>query len=85
MVHLHVSAEGTRDGSLQRLEFVRSYYPMDIDEERWRAIAWTTSASACAVVKMVKDGKLPGKGFIRQEEIPLDAFLRSETGRLFEA
>jgi saccharopine dehydrogenase (NAD+, L-lysine-forming) len=85
VVQLHVSAEGLRDGSLQRREFVRSYYPLEISGERWTAIAWTTSASACAVVEMVRDGRLPGTGFIKQEDISLDDFLQSKTGRLYNA
>ena len=84
VVHLHVSAEGLRSDYLQRREFVRSYYPLELCGERWTAIAWTTSASACAVVEMVRDGRLPSRGFIKQEEIPLADFLRSQTGRLYE-
>ncbi len=84
VVQLHVSAEGMRDGDLQRREFVRSYYPREISGERWTAIAWTTSASACAVIEMVRDGKLPTMGFIKQEDIPLDDFLQTQTGRFYE-
>ncbi len=83
VVHLHVSVEGRQDGELQRREFVRSYYPKEIGGEPWRAIAWTTAASACAVVEMVADGKLPAKGFIKQEEIALDDFLSSRNGQLY--
>jgi SAM-dependent methyltransferase len=36
------------------------------------AIAWTTSASVVAVIEMVRDGTLPQRGFLKQEEIPLE-------------
>ena len=85
VVHLHVAAEGLKDGNLMRQEFVRSYYPLEISGETWRAIAWTTSASACAVIEMVRDGTLPSQGFIKQEKIPLDVFLKSRTGRYFDS
>jgi saccharopine dehydrogenase (NAD+, L-lysine-forming) len=85
VVHLHVAAEGLQDGNLLRQEFVRSYYPLEISGEPWRAIAWTTSASACAVIEMVRDGTLPSQGFIKQEEIPLDGFLKTRTGRFFDS
>lgn len=85
VVHLHVSAEGLRDGELLRREFVRSYYPREISGQRWTAIAWTTSASACAVIEMVRDGRLPSMGFIKQENIPLDDFLHSQTGRFYDS
>jgi saccharopine dehydrogenase (NAD+, L-lysine-forming) len=84
VVQLHVSAEGMRNGDLQRREFVRSYYPREISGEHWTAIAWTTSASACAVIEMVRDGKLPSMGFIKQEDIPLGDFLQSQTGRFYD-
>lgn len=84
VVHIHVSAEGTQAGRLSRSEYVRSYYPMKIGDCTWRAISWTTSSSVCAVIEMVNSGKLPGKGFLRQEKIPLDAFLETADGRRYD-
>lgn len=83
VVYVHVSVEGWKKDSLSRDEFVRAYYPLEIAGARWRAISWTTAAALCAVVEMVRDGVLPGKGFIRQEMIPLEDFLRTANGRLF--
>jgi saccharopine dehydrogenase-like NADP-dependent oxidoreductase len=85
VVHIHVSAEGVSGGRLSRHEYVRSYYPMRIGatglgEHRWRAIAWTTASSVCAVIELVSDGALPARGFLRQESIPLDAFLATVNG-----
>jgi len=85
VVHIHISAEGMIEGRLMRKEHVRSYYPMDISGRVWRAIAWTTSASVCAVIEMVSRGDLPARGFLKQEEIPLAPFLRTQNGSLFEA
>lgn len=85
VVHFHVSAEGVTDGRLLRKEFVRSYYPREISGRMWTAIAWTTSASVCAVIEMVGRGDLPGKGFLKQEQIPLEPFLATRNGRLFDA
>ena len=85
VVHIHVSAEGIIDGRLLRKEYVRSYYPIEISGRVWRAIAWTTSASVCAVIEMVNQGDLPATGFLKQEHIPLDPFLRTRNGRLYEA
>ena len=83
VVYVHVSAEGLSDDRLNRKEFVRAYYPIEFSDDRWTAIAWTTSASACAVIEMVNEGKLPARGFIKQEEIPFEAFLETPTGRLY--
>jgi saccharopine dehydrogenase (NAD+, L-lysine-forming) len=84
VVYLHASAEGEADGRLQRKEFVRAYYPLEISGAMRTAIAWTTSASATAVIEMVRDGALPGRGFLKQEEIPLEPFLKTRTGALYE-
>ncbi len=83
VVYVHVSAEGWSDDRLNRKEYVQAYYPIAVAGERWTAIAWTTSASACAVIEMVNEGKLPAQGFIKQEEIPFEAFLDTPTGRLY--
>jgi len=83
VVYVHVSAEGTLGGRLQRREFVRSYRPIALAGNAQTAIAWTTSASVVAVIELVRDGVLPQRGFLKQEEIPLGAFLGTSTGRLF--
>ncbi len=84
VVYIHAAVEGWRGGRLSREEFVRAYYPLEIAGDRWRAISWTTAASACAVVEMVSNGTLPGEGLIRQEEIPLTEFLKTRNGRLYD-
>jgi saccharopine dehydrogenase-like NADP-dependent oxidoreductase len=83
VVYVHASAEGWKGETLSRDEFVRAFYPVEVAGRAWRAISWTTAASACAVVEMVSSGVLPGKGFLKQEEIPLAAFLKTANGRLF--
>ncbi|MFO7458989.1 MAG: saccharopine dehydrogenase C-terminal domain-containing protein [Desulfatiglandales bacterium] len=83
MVYVHASAEGWKGEALSREEFVRAYYPVEIAGQMWRAISWTTAASACAVVEMVSDGSLSGKGFLKQEDIPLSEFLQTINGRLY--
>lgn len=83
VVYVHVSAEGTVAGRLQRKEFVHAYYPIEIAGKRRTAISWTTSASVAAVIELVRDGQLPQQGFLKQESIPLSAYLATRTGRLF--
>jgi saccharopine dehydrogenase-like NADP-dependent oxidoreductase len=85
VVYVHVSSEGTVDGRLQRREFVRAYRPIDIAGAQQTAIAWTTSASVVSVIQMVRDQRLPQRGFLKQEEIPFEQFLATSTGRLFAA
>jgi saccharopine dehydrogenase-like NADP-dependent oxidoreductase len=83
VVYVHVSVEGWIEQHLSREEFVRAYYPVEIAGRKWRAISWTTAASICAIVEMVSNGSIPGKGFLKQEEIHLSEFLKTRNGRLY--
>ena len=83
VVHVHVAAEGWTGGQLRRREFVRSYRPIMVGGRQRTAIAWTTSASVVAVIEMVRAGTLPACGFLKQEDVPLGAFLATRTGTLF--
>jgi saccharopine dehydrogenase (NAD+, L-lysine-forming) len=85
VVYVHVSSEGTIDGRLRRLEFVRSYRPRQVAGVQSSAIAWTTAGSVAAVIELVRSGGLPQRGLLKQEEIPLGGFLATPTGRLFDA
>jgi saccharopine dehydrogenase-like NADP-dependent oxidoreductase len=83
VVYLYAAVEGRRGGEMFRSQYVRAYRPAVIDGRWWRAISWTTAASACAVVEMVASGALPGQGFLRQEHIDFDAFCATPDGARF--
>ncbi|MEE9258752.1 MAG: saccharopine dehydrogenase C-terminal domain-containing protein [Nitrospinaceae bacterium] len=80
VVYVHAAVEGWRKGNLTRDEFVRSYFPKEIAGKTWKAISWTTAASACAVVEMVSRGEFPDRGFLKQETISLDTFFNTVSG-----
>ena len=83
VVYVHASAEGHIDGRLERREFVRGYRPIEVAGRQRTAIAWTTAGSVVAIIEMVRDGKLPNSGFLKQEDIPLGDFLSMQTGSLY--
>lgn len=83
VVYVYAVVEGYQDTHLAREEFYRAYHPRTINGKEWRAISWTTAGSIAAVVEMVAEGTLPKKGFLKQEEIPLEAFLQTPTGSFF--
>lgn len=85
VVYVHAAAEGWRQGRLQRREFVRAYTPQILNGRSRTAIAWTTAGSVVATIELVRDGVLPAKGFLKQEEISLTDFLNTRTGRLYGA
>lgn len=83
VVYVHVASEGTIDGKLSRVEYVRAYRPRVVAGARATAIAWTTAASVVGVIEMARNGVLPPRGFVKQEDIALDALLATLTGSLF--
>ena len=81
VVYVHVAAEGWAEGRLGRKEFVRAYRPIEIGGRPRTAIAWTTAASAVAVIELAKSGALPRQGFLKQENVPLETFLYDRGAR----
>ncbi|MFT4022760.1 MAG: saccharopine dehydrogenase C-terminal domain-containing protein [Flavihumibacter sp.] len=83
VVYVYAVVEGWKGAQLAREEFYEAYHPISINGKEWRAISWTTAASVAAVVELVAQGSLPSSGFIKQEEIPLDAFMKTQNGSLY--
>ncbi|HUH29507.1 saccharopine dehydrogenase family protein [Gelidibacter sp.] len=84
IVLVYAAVEGKIEGNLRRKEFSESYRRITLDGKDWRAISWTTACSISTVVDLVSEGKLKNKGFIKQEEIPLDMFLASDFGSMYD-
>jgi len=84
VVYIHVAAEGLINGQLRREEFVRGYKPIEVAGGPQTAIAWTTAGSVVAIIEMVRSGALPNHGFLKQEDISLEAFLATKTGGLYK-
>ena len=84
IVYLHAAVEGVKNAEPFRENYVRAYLPLDIGGRRWRAISWTTAASAVAVVELVADGRISSAAwFVKQEDIALADLLDTTAGRLF--
>ncbi|WP_240673155.1 saccharopine dehydrogenase C-terminal domain-containing protein [Aequorivita ciconiae] len=84
IVLVYAAVEGIMDGKLRRKEFSESYRRITLDNKEWRAISWTTACSISAVVDLVSEGNLSKKGFIKQEEIPFEMFIKSHYGSMYE-
>ena len=83
VVYVYAVVEGWKKKKISRSEFFKAFYPIEIQGKKWRAISWTTAASLAAIIEMVANGKLPNKGFIKQEEISYNEFLKTSSGKLF--
>jgi len=49
----------------------------------YSGIQITTASAICAVLDMLANGDLPQQGFLKQEDIALDAFLANRFGKAY--
>jgi saccharopine dehydrogenase-like NADP-dependent oxidoreductase len=85
VVVLYVAASGERGGALERTVDVRKIYPRVALDQTFTAIQVSTASGLCAALDMNREGTLPKRGFVKQEDVPLDAFLANRFGRCFES
>jgi saccharopine dehydrogenase-like NADP-dependent oxidoreductase len=83
VVLVFVTVSGQMRGQLTQESFARKIYAHKIDGQLMSAIQITTAAGMCAMVDLLVSGKLPRKGFVRQEEAGLDMFLANRFGRYY--
>ncbi|CAN7351862.1 saccharopine dehydrogenase NADP-binding domain-containing protein [Trinickia sp. LjRoot230] len=84
VVLIFVTVTGTRDGQLVQDVFTRKIFAKEVCGVPMSAIQITTAGAMCAVLDLFRAGELPQRGFIRQEQVPLKAFLANRFGRLYE-
>lgn len=82
-VVVYVGATGKVDGRLIERTHARTHLHREIDGRPWTAIQITTAAGVTTVVDLLFAGELPQKGFVRQDQVPLKAFLANRFGKLY--
>src|SRR5665213_2629102 len=83
VVLVFVTVSGWKDGLLTQESYAKKIYSQTIGDRLMSAIQITTAAGICAMCDMLVDGKLPQKGFVRQEEASLNDFLNNRFGRYY--
>ena len=83
VVLIFVTASGMRNGLLMQETFARKVYASEVNGMRLSAIQLTTAAGICTMADLMREGKLPQRGFVRQEQCGLDDFLRNRFGSLY--
>jgi saccharopine dehydrogenase-like NADP-dependent oxidoreductase len=76
---------GQRAGQLVQITDARKVYHDFISGENWSAIQITTAAGICAALDLHVAGRLPRRGFVRQEQVDFDEFLANRFGRLYDS
>jgi len=80
VVLVFVTVSGMQEGRLTQESFAKKVYSKEIDERLYSAIQITTAAGVCAMVDLVREGVLPDRGFVRQEDADLERFLANRFG-----
>ena len=88
VVIVFINGIGMRhDGEVIRREqinFKRAIHATEIFGRVWPAIELTTAAGVCAMVDLHRLGKLPQKGFVKQEDCSLATFNETIFGLAYE-
>lgn len=83
VVLVYVGVSGKKKGQYLQETYAVKIYSGEIAGEECSAIQITTAGSACAVIDLVREGKLPQKGFIKQESIKFEDFIQNRFGRVY--
>ena len=86
LVLVFVTVSGIKQGRLVQEVFTRKIFAEQPDQGApVSAIQVTTAAGVCAAVDLLRAGRLPQAGFVRQEQIRLPELLANRFGRAYQA
>lgn len=83
VVIVFVTVSGVRQDRLLQETYANKIYSRAIGGVMRSAIQITTAAGICAALDLLREGTLPARGFVRQEQIPLHLFLANRFGALY--
>ena len=83
VVLVFATVTGQRAGRLTQESYAAKIYAREVNGEPWSAIQRTTAAGIAAMVDLMREGKLARRGFLRQEDVPLETFLANRFGQVY--
>jgi len=83
VVIVYASVSGERRGRLVQETFAQKIYAAPLQGQLRSAIQITTASAVCAVLDLLAQGAIPQHGFVRQEQVTLQAFLDNRFGRVY--
>lgn len=84
VVLVFVTVSGMKRGTLVQEVFARKIFAERDAAQPLSAIQITTAAGICAAVDLFREGRLPQRGFVRQEQVALPDFLANRFGRAYQ-
>jgi len=83
VVLVFVNVSGYKDGQFIQESYANKIYAQTINGKLWSAIQITTAAGICAALDLLAEGKLPQRGFVRQEDIAFSDFMNNRFGSYY--
>jgi len=83
VVIVYAAVTGLQEGELREENYVNKVYPQVIGGRLWSAIQITTAGGICAVLDLVLRHPEQYRGFVRQEQFPLNEVLANRFGRYY--
>ncbi len=83
VVLVFITVTGHKEGRLVQETFVRKIYSRRVNGRHLSAIQLTTAAGVCAMVDLLREGRIRDHGFVRQEEATLEDFLANRFGAYY--
>ncbi|RIK95754.1 MAG: saccharopine dehydrogenase [Proteobacteria bacterium] len=80
VVLVFVTVSGMRQGRFMQETYAHKVYAREMFGQVWSAIQITTASGICAMVDLLRQGKLPQQGFVRQEDTLFSDFIRNRFG-----
>jgi saccharopine dehydrogenase-like NADP-dependent oxidoreductase len=84
VVLIFCTVKGKKNGRLYEQTDARKVYAGEFMGTTLSAIQMTTAASLCAILDLHATGQLPKQGFVKQEQVKLDQFLKNRFGRAYD-
>ena len=84
VVLVFVTVSGLKRGVLVQEVFARKIFADRSDTRPLSAIQITTAAGLCAALDLFREGRLPQRGFVRQEQVALPDLLANRFGRAYQ-
>lgn len=85
VVVVFCTVSGWSNGQLVQVSDARKIYNATLLGENWSAIQITTASGVCVLLDLHRQGRLGERGFVRQEDVSLEAFLENRFGEHYRA
>ena len=82
-VIIFVTVTGEKNGVFSQENYVKKIKHYPIYGIEWGAIQITTASGICGVLDMHARGLLPQTGFIKQESIDFEKFVKNRFGKVY--